>query len=145
MRQRRGPWGRRVLGLFVVVWLNVILQPCAMAFGGDSDHGCNHCPPAVSAEVSSHRAHEADSSEHSTSPCETNASQCAFLDDFKYDGRTAKVKIENAPADIPVGILASTVVFQPGNTSSALRGTVDISCLPGDPPSLTVLYGVYLI
>ncbi len=145
MRQRRGPWGTSVLGLFVVVWLNVILQPCAMAFGGDSDHGCMHCPPAISGEASSHSAHEADPSELGSAPCETNASQCAFLDDFKFDGRTAKAKIEDAPADVPVGILPSAAAFPLGDSLSLLAGMADRSYLPGDPPSFTVLYGVYLI
>lgn len=134
-----------MLGLFVVVWLNVILQPCAMAFDGDSDRGCMHCPSAIAGEASSHSAHQPDPSMLDNSPCATNASQCMFLDDVKYDGRTAKVKIENAPADIAIALLASTAVFQPGNRSSVLPATVDLSHLPGDPPSLTVLYGVYLI
>ena len=47
-RQARIPWARRVLGAFVVVCLNMALQPCAMAFGGD--HDCVHCPPAITDE-----------------------------------------------------------------------------------------------
>jgi hypothetical protein len=128
-----------------MVWLNVALQPCAMAFGGDNDHGCLHCPSADSGGVSSNMAHEADHSESSTPPCEPNASQCTFLDGFKHDGRTANVKVEDAPDDVPVAILPSAAVFPLGNSLSRLPGMGDMSYLPGDSPSLNVLYGVYLI
>ena len=37
IRRRQKPWARRVLGLFVMVWLNVALQPCAMALGDAHD------------------------------------------------------------------------------------------------------------
>ena len=40
------PWARYALSLFVVVWLNTALQPCAMAAGdaGGHDHDCPYCP-----------------------------------------------------------------------------------------------------
>ena len=121
------------------------LQPCSMAFGGEDDHGCSHCPPAHSEAVSSHSAHEADQSKPIKSPCEPNASQCAFLDDFKYDGRTIKVKVEDTPANMPVGIVSSIADDSFKDNSLQHSGIGDYSYVPACRTSLRVLYGVYLI
>ena len=145
MRQRRVPWGRRTLGLFVVVWLNMALQPCSMAFGGEDDHDCLHCPPTHSEAGSSHSGHEADQSNPGKAPCEPDASQCAFLDDFKYDGRTIKVKVEDTPGNLPVGIVSSIGcdAFKDNLLQHSRIG--EYSYVPACRTSLTVLYGVYLI
>ena len=121
------------------------LLPCSMAFDGDDDHGCSHCPPAHSEAVSAHSAHEADQSEPSKSPCEPNASQCAFLDDFKNDGRTIKVKAEDTPGNIPVGIVSSIAGDSFKDNSLQLSGIGNHSNLPACSTPLNVLYGVYLI
>ena len=149
IRQQRGPWGRRVLGLFVVVWLNVALQPCAMAFGDASDHGCLHCPPVHSVEASAHNSHEgtdqSDQSDQKASPCETSASQCAFLEDFNYDGRTAKVKVDNEPGDVPVGIVSSIAANSFEGNPLPLFGIGDYSNSIARQAALNILYCVYLI
>ena len=143
MQQRRTPSARRVLGLFVVVWLNMALQPCAMAFGGVGDHDCMHCPPANSGEVSSHSAHDMDHSAPVTAPCETNASQCTIVDDFNYDGRSTKVK--DAPSDVPIGITLSDDGVLSESRSYAHSAIGGRSHPPSSSPPLNILYCIYLI
>jgi hypothetical protein len=145
IRQQQQSWGRRALGLFAIVWLNLVLQPCAMALQSDIDIDvdCLHCPPALSEDISSHSTHEADHSGLGTSLCEANASQCAPADDFNYDGRA--VKIKDAPSNLPVGIAPPIADIPLENNSSALLDIGDYSYPPGGPPHLNVLYCVYLI
>lgn len=143
MQQRRTPSARRVLGSFVVVWLNMALQPCAMAFGGVGDHDCMHCPPAHLAEVSSHSAHDMDHSAPVTAPCETSASQCTIVDEFNYDGRSSKVK--DAPSDVPVGITPANAGVLPESRSFAHSAMGDCSHPPSSFPPLNILYCIYLI
>jgi len=136
--------------MFVVVWLNMALQPCAMAFGDAKEHGCQHCPPAKSSEASSHSAHEdsaheAQHSDHSSSPCETSAAQCAFLDDFNYDSRTIQVKVKDSPSDVLVGIAPSIGVTSFNLYSPPLSCVGGNSYLPEYPQALNILYCVYVI
>ena len=46
IRQQKASWTPGVLGLFVFVWLNLALQPCAMAMDSEHEHDCPRCPPA---------------------------------------------------------------------------------------------------
>ncbi len=131
--------------MFVVVWLNMVLQPCAMAFGDAIDHACQHCPPAHVEEVAAHGAHGANHSDSGASPCDTDASQCTFLDDFKYDGRVSNVKVKDAPSDEPVGFAPPIAVVSPGDRSCVISDVGDRSFLPGHQPLLNILYCVYII
>jgi hypothetical protein len=142
IRQRQGPWARSVLGLFVVVWLNMALQPCAMAFGGTSNHGRTHCPPAQTEEISAQNASESDPG---VSPCETSAVQCALVDDFNYDGRVVKVKVKGEPSDQLLAITEPIPVVAPERSASTIIHVDYTSIVSGDPPPLNVLYCVYLI
>ncbi len=125
-----------------MVWLNMALQPCAMAFGDANDHDCPHCPPMHSEEAS---AHNMDNSDHGTSPCETSVSQCAILEDFNYDGRTVKVKVDNEPGDVPVGIVASIAANSFAGNSLQLFSIGDYSNSIARRAALNILYCVYLI
>ena len=128
-----------------MVWLNMALQPCAMAFGDANDHDCLHCPPMHSEESSAHSSHDTDNSDHGTSPCETSASQCAFLDDFNYDGRTVKVKVDDEPGDVPVGIVSWIAGGSFAGNSLQFSGIGDYSNSIARRAALNILYCVYLI
>jgi hypothetical protein len=82
MRARRG--ASAVVALFVVVWLNMALQPCLMAAEplAPSQHDCPHCPQPA---------------DH----CDDGAGRCGFIDDFDYDGRSP------ASPELLVGLVAS--------------------------------------
>ena len=131
-----------MLGLFVVLWLNMALQPCAMAFG--DEHDCPQCPPAHSREMPSQGSHESHDKALEGALCNGGASQCAYSDDYNYDGRTVQIKAKNAPSDLPVAIAPTVVALSLANTVSVSPGHHDPSHQPGVPPSLNILYCVYL-
>ena len=74
-RHSDGGWTRFVLALFVMVWLNMAIQPCLMAaealLPGQHDD-CSHCPEAQ---------HCSDIDE----------SRCQFVGDYDYDGRAPAI------------------------------------------------------
>ena len=139
IRQRQISWAHRVLGMFVVVWLNMALQPCAMAFGSEQD--CPQCPPVHSREMPSQGSHNKALED---APCYADASQCAFSDDYNYDGRNVQIKVKDAPSDVPVAIASAVVALSLADTVSVSPGPDDPSHRPGVPPSLNILYCVYL-
>ena len=125
LRREKTTWGRRVLGTFVVAWLAIVLQPCAMAMGADSDP-CPHCPPAE------------------TPPCETTITpDCGLDDQLTNESRSNPSKVKDVPDEPPVAI-------QPDLIQSAW---IDPRARPLPPashffnpsgPPLNVLYCVYL-
>ena len=143
-RQARTPWTRRVLGTFVVVCLNLALQPCAMAFGGAGEHDCMHCPPALAEEGAAHSMHRADDSNGSSAPCATGMSQCVVGDEINIDSRTPTVKVKDVPSDTLLAIAPANAVLTPAEYSASLPVSFVRPYLPGDPPPLNVLYCVYL-
>ena len=72
IRRRSRPLGRLIISVFLVVWLNMALQPCLMAAApltGHADHDCPHCP-----EPASH--------------CdEGSKARCTWVDGYDFDGR----------------------------------------------------------
>jgi hypothetical protein len=144
IRQQQTSWARRVLTLFVVVWLNMAIQPCAMAFGEAPDHDCQHCPPALAGETSAHHAHDENASmDAGHSSCATIEAQCGLDDEFNHSSRTIKVK--DSPGDAPVAIVQTMAVVPVIHEPVAISALAGAAFLPGDPPSLNLLYGVYLI
>ena len=96
-------------------------------------------------EISVQIAFEVEQSAPETPPCETSAAQCAFVDDFNYDGRVMEAKVKKAPSDVPLGIAATIHVIALEGSLIADSGVGDDRFVSGDPPSLNVLYCVYLI
>ena len=144
IRQRQIPWAHRVLGLFVVLWLNMALQTCAMALSDEHQHNCPQCPPAHSQEMPSQGSHESHNKALEGAPCNVDASQCGFSDNYNYDGRTVQVKVKDAPSDVLVAIAPAVVAMSLTNTVSVSPGPDDPWHRPGVPPSLNILYCVYL-
>lgn len=132
-----------MLGLFAVAWLSMAMQPCAMAFGGDSDGDCPHCPPAISAQ--GHAGHTAgDDPAAGVMPCADGGADCDLFDQYNYDGRSGQGKVKDAPTDLLLAILPA-----PARDPRILRDSVTSTILktsapPGVPPALNVLYCVYL-
>jgi hypothetical protein len=143
IRHPRTPWARRVLGTFVVVCLNMALQPCAMAFGG-GENDCVHCPPALIEDGSSHSMHHADDSDSMSTNCATGISQCTVGDDISIDSRTSTIKVKDAPTDSVLAIAPAMPVLALAEYSPLLAQLCIRSYLPGEQPPLNVLYCVYL-
>ena len=138
IRKARQILGRRALGLFVAVWLNLAMQPCAMAYEAD-DHDCPHCPPSQT-----HDHGDMQGSMDHTMPCADGAADCTIDEDWNHDTRGAKSKLKDVPAEIPVAIAPQELnaqLYRPTGSSGPT------SCSPaqaGASPPLHVLYCVYL-
>jgi len=132
-------WGRRALGLFVAVWLNLALQPCAMAYQVDDDHDCLKCPPM---HMQEHAGMHGDM-DHEM-PCADSLADCFIDDDLNHDGRGGHIKLKDLSNDIPLVIAdyGSLLRFQhPSDTISPPRHALLHS---GAPPPLYVLHCIYL-
>lgn len=49
IRSGQARWGPRPLGVLLLVWLNLALQPCAAALAAGQTPACPHCPPGHAA------------------------------------------------------------------------------------------------
>jgi hypothetical protein len=139
IRQQQQSWGRRALGLFVAVWLNLALQPCAMAYQADDDHDCPNCPPM---QMQEHAGVHGDI-DHDM-PCVDGLADCFIDGDLNHDGRGGQIKLKDLSTDVPLVIadFGSPIRFQhPGNATSQPRYAL---LHPGAPPPLYVLHCVYL-
>ena len=140
IRLTQQSWGRRALGLFAAVWLNLALQPCAMAFTADSD--CPNCPPAQTHEHAG--LHGDMSGMDEQMPCADGLDDCFIDDDLNHDGRGWQVKLKDLSNDIPLvsADYGSLLRFQhPSDTISPPRHALLHS---GAPPPLYVLHCIYL-
>lgn len=138
IRQGRQTWGRRALGLFVAVWLNLAVQPCAMAYEAD-DHDCPHCPPAQT-----HEHGDMHGGMDQKMPCADGAADCAIDEDWSHDARGAQHKLKDLPAEIPVAIAPQELnaqLYRPAGPAGLSGFSPERA---GAPPPLNVLYCVYL-
>lgn len=125
------------MGLLTVLWLNMAVLPCAMAF--ESDTSCAHCPPADEHDITSHHSH----SEVQVDPtCATLRSQCCDLEQASVDARGGKIDIK-PPSEV-VFITAPVIATVPNRTSGRVRRASDPPDIYGSSPPLRILYCVYL-
>jgi len=128
---------RSILGLAAVLWLNMAVLPCAMAF--QSAAMCLHCPPSDEPEVSAHHGHGED---QATASGATMQSDCCDQDEAKVDARVSK--IEAKPASAVVFVTAPAVAELPTGTTGQRQCATDPPGLSGSSPPLHVLFCVYL-
>jgi hypothetical protein len=159
IRSGQKRWGRPSLALVAFAWLNVILQPCAMAMSGGL---CPHCPPA---HTRAHPADEASVAEHGhemaghehggghaaedghvtdsgSEDCGGELSDCANLDSLNQGERAKSF----SPDFKLLGLAPpSARCSQPDvKRSSTPSSASDSARLAGAYPPLNVLYCVYL-
>ena len=147
-RQTRRTRMRGVLSVFVVAWLNLVMQPCAMALGSMEDHDCPHCPPSHEEGRSGHAGHGShptgNESASGEMPCAVAATDCSLVDDFNYDGRTVKLELNDPPNDAQVAIGPSAVFgAEPRPAEDLVRHSTRSPPPPASVP-LNVFYCVYL-
>lgn len=130
-------WGHPVLGLLAAVWLNLALQPCAMAM--EADHDCPHCPPAHEHEMMAHHGHGEAKAE---APCASLEAPCGELDDVSMDGRSGQLKVKDT-VELPVAIAhePATSTVTAGERCNYATGPPQRA---GLSPPLHVLFCVYL-
>ncbi|NNF40460.1 MAG: hypothetical protein HKN64_03710 [Woeseiaceae bacterium] len=127
----------KVLGLLAILWLNMAVLPCAMAFQGDDD--CPHCPPADAHEMPAHHGHERVEAEPS---CATAQPQCCDVVAANVDARGVQLQPKPA-ADLVLATLPAIASLPPRESRHYAA-----CCDPPDPggasPPRHVLFCVYL-
>lgn len=131
---------RSVWALLAVLWLNMAVLPCAMAFQSD-DHDCPHCPPADEHAMAGHHGHGQDKSQAGES-CATSQSQCCDLTAATVDTRSDKVKVRDA-SDVEFFAVPAIAVFSPWPAAHE-TAAADPPDPPGNFRPLHALYCVYL-
>jgi hypothetical protein len=137
------PGARRVLVLLIVAWLNLALQPCAMALGADPVPDCPHCPSAQASEDAAQAMHAAADA---AMPCATSVGSvgdCDSLDEMRADSRAGELKVKDAPGDQPVALLPAAALVDQWAFAAPAALPVRCNCPAASPP-LNVLYCVYL-
>lgn len=129
---------RSVWGLLAVLWLNMAVLPCAMAFES-GDHDCGHCPPAVEHEMASHHGH---GEAHTNESGATTASECCDPEDASIDIRGGNLKIKAPTEGVVISEPAIAVVLARSN--GQLNWASDPPEIISRSPSPHVLFCVYL-
>lgn len=149
---RRSPAAlrRKVLGLLTVLWLNMAVLPCAMAF--ESSEPCPHCPPAAEHEMPSHRGHvdaEHEMPSHhghgdadARPSCATKQAECCDLAEASVNSRGSNPEFK--PASDVVIITAPTFARVPTSTTVLAGHACDPPDIAGSSPPLHVLFCSYL-
>lgn len=163
IRRRQKRWTPRLSALLAVVWVGMLWQPCASATGVDGHAGhAGHAEaalPAAHAAHAGHASHAADTGqiEHAEQhcphcpplvhgDCATLTEECASLDRFDADRRTAKLKYgagtgADETPQIPIPHASS---LQPLLSAAISARIEDCGSLPQGPP-LNILYCTYLM
>ena len=110
----------RLLGVLGVFWLNLVVAPCAMAFG--DEHDCPHCPPEMAGEMAAHHGHHEDSA---ASACDALMSDCDDIGTYVHDGRPAQPKLKDN---------ADPVSMAPPPFAEFAIDTVGFVTTAADPP-----------
>lgn len=71
------------LAVVVALWVNVAVQPCAMAFGTEADD-CLHCPPAHEGSMAMMHGDHADAT---SNDCVSMSGACGEITEFGVDSR----------------------------------------------------------
>lgn len=140
-RQFGQPRSLRALGLFVAVWLNLALQPCAMALAEQDEPDCPHCPPS---QMQAHEHGAAHGAMERDVPCADGAGDCAVVDSINHDGRSGQPNLKAPGADLPIAVTTDVPAIMPLRPSRSTSSPEPLYHVTGSPPPLHVLYCVYL-
>ena len=136
-RRKPAALKRNLLGLLAVLWLNMAVLPCAMAF--ESAETCPHCPPADEHAMASHHGHGEVDAKPS---CATAQLECCDLAAVSSDARGSNLQIK--PTSDVVFITVSVTAVLPARASMQRHVASDPPDISGASPPLHVLYCVYL-
>lgn len=128
--------GLRALGLFVAVWLNLAMAPCAMASEAAGDHDCPHCPPE---QMQGH--HDMHDGMAADMPCADGLADCMIDDDISNDGRAGQLSLKDAPQAVVHTHIDSLLPATPVVCEAPPRYA---SVHPGAPPPTYLVNCVFL-
>lgn len=137
MRPGAGAATRRGFGLLAIVWLNLALTPCAIAF--DAESGCAHNPPSGHEGMAGHHDHGEQKEAHS---CASMQEACCKIADASVDTRGGTIEIDDS-TDLEV-----LAAYPPDQLSTKTLASYLATTDPPDPPdelrALHKLFCVYL-
>lgn len=111
-----------MLAIVLALWINLAVQPCAMAMGTDGD--CPHCPPAAEHDMTmAHGHHDTDVA----ADCATLGVECGEIDDFGLDSRGSTLKSKDK--------LEFVALLPPPLRDSSLLPTAATAMLAAPPES----------
>ena len=153
LRRKQKRVAPTLLALFMSVWLNLVLQPCVMAFSGDP---CPHCPPHHS-EASTGHEHPASDSDgredrealHDGAARNSHQMPCDISGDCSptlgagIDSRVTKGIAQDIYQTMSVALPLDTSL-PVADLHTFLAPFRDYARYPGVSPSLSILYCVYL-
>lgn len=125
---------RRGLGVLMIVWLNLLITPCAMAF--EAEHSCPHD------QASAHHEHGQAGQATVEHPCASMEEDCCDVGIASFDARSGDIKLKDTPE--------AAYVAAPGFAELQMQfpawvaPVVDPPDPPGAFPPLHVLNCVYL-
>lgn len=132
---------RGVLALLSVLWLNMAVLPCAMAFQGDDD--CPHCPPAEQhGEKHAMAAHHGHGQAEARPSCATEQTECCDVIAASIDARSGK--LDYKPASDAVFVTAPPPDHSSPRLAAMGHAATDPPDIVGSSPPLHVLFCVYL-
>ena len=119
-RRKQATVTSRLLGIAVIFWLNLAVQPCAMAFS--NDHDCPRCPPAQEDSMAAHHGHTGD---QANAGCDSLEADCGDVSDFSVDGRQSQNKLKDK---------ADLVLAVPVSLPEVSLDPIGFSTTAADPP-----------
>ena len=135
--KRSRPATGRLLAVLGVFWLNLVVAPCAFAFG--SEHDCPHCPPEHAGEMAAHHGHD---EAMAGTGCDALMSDCDDIGTYAHEGRSAQLKLKDKAE--PAAMAPAALPATPVHIITFVTTTAD----PPDPaaifPPLHLLNCVFL-
>jgi len=132
---------RTVLGLFVAMWLNLVLQPCAMAFADAPHQDCPKCPPGHERSMEAMHGQETVLKDM---PCASGVADCGIFGEFNYDGRNDQPKVKDYSGDFSLALSLRVFPLPRLNRSFGTQLAQTRHSYPGIPIPFTILHCVYL-
>lgn len=121
-RDHQNCWSRSLIVALAVVWLNIALQPCAIALNVSSPaDNCTHCSDAMARLCG-----------------ESHTGDCTGLDFASPDARSAQIKSAQFPTLTPIHCAQNSAANANGTSAPPQLSQAY------QPPAINILNCVYL-
>lgn len=150
-RLQTSGWGRFVLSMLVLAWLNIAAQPCLMAMETvpDAPLAAEHAAPAghaghlADATESTDCGHCPPGAERHAALCGTGSTaDCEVFPGYNVDGRQFKLQLKDVSLQLTLPIVENTLEFATPEMSLPLHDNKRLK-FAGDPP-LNIRHCVFL-
>ena len=124
------------------MWLNLVLQPCAMALESTNHHDCPNCPPEHASPHTDH-GKTTDLMPLTEMPCAAGT-DCSIVDNINFDGRNTRLEPKDLPNELPLAVSPAQLKVPVFQTSVCPDWHRLRSPPPGNSVALNILHCVYL-